>query len=512
MATLEKPRFQPAPCNQEDLDITLTNVHLSPQEQKRWIPVISCPADFPAELFEPAILKLVHHPEYNSTLILRAEVVSQTTDEFPQLVPQIQGFRQVQNIHRRLLPRRPGRDAGLEQHCTLYAKTATNYHEEPPATLVILTPILSPDGTLPYYHPTVFHIAFRYETGEKSMLRISVVPFDGTLMDTSSRLYRTCLALLETIHRYGWGILTSYKKRVEHDRIISRNIYQDLYLVMRERHKHLVGKWVESTDPLKHVFEDIGIATYLMLLWKDTFQEKDKTATSVEDEDLTSAPWFSWPRPSAGFLDMGCGNGLLVHILAAEGYAGFGIDIRARHSWTTYPQETQSRLRVHALDPTNVLTYTDDVVPPGVFIIANHADELSPWTPVLSTVKQASGYLSLPCCAWSFDARFQRGIDDHFLNMDNESPDFVDSLALGGESIASSYAGYRIWLARLSRTCGWKIECDTLRIPSTRNWAIIGRAMDNKGSGVETAMRIVDAVKTRGAFKTRKPEGKAGDH
>ena len=49
--------------------------------------------------------------------------------------------------------------------------------------------------------------------------------------------------------------MTSYKKRVMHDCIIPREEYQDLYLLMRERHKHLVGSWSESTDPLKHVFE-----------------------------------------------------------------------------------------------------------------------------------------------------------------------------------------------------------------------------------------------------------------
>lgn len=49
--------------------------------------------------------------------------------------------------------------------------------------------------------------------------------------------------------------MTGYKKRVIHDCIIPREEYQDLYLVMRERHRALVGTWKESTDPLKHVFE-----------------------------------------------------------------------------------------------------------------------------------------------------------------------------------------------------------------------------------------------------------------
>lgn len=84
---------------------------------------------------------------------------------------------------------------------------------------------------------------------------MEVVPFPDTPTDMNSRLYRTCLALLDTLDRYGWGAMTNYKKRVNHDCLVPREPYQDLYLIMRERHKHLVDTWQEVTDPLKHVFE-----------------------------------------------------------------------------------------------------------------------------------------------------------------------------------------------------------------------------------------------------------------
>jgi tRNASer (uridine44-2'-O)-methyltransferase len=52
---------------------------------------------------------------------------------------------------------------------------------------------------------------------------------------------------------------------------------------------------------------------------------------------------------------------------------------------------------------------------------------------------------------------------------------FIGSLNLGGDgSHTSSYSIYRIWLAALSLHCGWEVECEMLRIPSTRNWAIAG--------------------------------------
>ena len=171
-----------------------------------------------------------------------------------------------------------------------------------------------------------------------------------------------------------------------------------------------------------------------------------------------------------------CGNGLLTHILTAEGYEGYGIDLRARISWSNYPESTQAQLHIHALDPTTGSHYNPSksasYFKPGVFVIGNHADELTPWVPVLSTLYNASGYLSIPCCSWAFDAKFERSSTPRYPIPDIN---FADTLDLGGDgSNSSSYSMYRIWLGSLSLHCGWEVESETLRIPSTRNWAIIG--------------------------------------
>ncbi|KAF8868589.1 DUF1613 domain-containing protein [Gymnopilus junonius] len=472
-SSLPRPRFEPSPCvlSQETL-------------QSGWVPLISCAAGFPIEIFEVAITQLIHHPEYNSTLILRSETIQ------PRRC-----------IRRRLLPRRPGRDPPLEQYCTLYGPS------NEPAILdtVVLTPIVEPGSSLPYYHPTVSHLVFRYVPGSTPTLVMEVDPLPGTPLDMNSRLYRTCLALLDAVHRYGWGAMSNYKKRVIHDCLVPREEYQDLYLIMRARHKHLVDTWQEVTDPLKHVFEDIGIATYLMLLWKDTFRSGPINNPSDEKE-----PWKSWPRPVGGFLDLGCGNGLLTHILIAEGYDGYGIDLRARTSWSHYPETTQASLRVHAFDPTTNPSYpaSDQFFKPGVFIIGNHADELTPWVPVLSTLYNASGYLLIPCCSWTFDKKFERSSTPSF-----PLPGGTSTLAKGSNK--SSYSMYRIWLATLALHCGWEVETETLRIPSTRNWAIIGRRRLSSmltEEALSHVENIIEDVQARGLFKTRKPEGKAGDH
>ncbi|KAG2112408.1 hypothetical protein DEU56DRAFT_202623 [Suillus clintonianus] len=541
----QRPRFNPSPCDVHPLHHDVPPLRDSDSNDSnplhfKFQSLVSCPADVPLELFETAVSQLIHHPEYNSTLILRSETISDSDTTIPSAAPRLEGYCPVRNVHRKLLPRRPGRDSGLEQHCTLYALETGEFAGLP--SMLVLTPLVPEGESLPYYHPTVSHLAFRFipsnitttsdSTSAQPALRIEVTPLPGTPTDLNSRLYRTALALLDTLHRYLWGTLTHYQKRVQHDVLIPREVYQDVYLKMRERHKGIVNTWKESTDPLKHVFEDIGIATYLMLFWKDMF------ATSSVKE-LDESPWKSWPRPS-GFLDLGCGNGLLTHILSAEGYAGYGIDLRARTSWAHYPDSSQAALKVHALDPTQLLSPGNSnsndegksFWGPGVFLIGNHADELTPWLPVLATLTGASGYLSIPCCAWMFDERFTRSSaasaldfsEDELLDaatpvgtLASEAEDeaiFIASLGLGAEGThKSQYSAYRIWLARLSRWLGWKIECDTLRIPSTRNWAIVGRERlpGDQSIFVDRARRIVEDVVRRGAFKTRTPEGKGHD-
>lgn len=227
-------------------------------------------------------------------MILRSEIIEESKQESRLEVPSLRGFRFVRNVYRRLLPRRPGRDPPIEQDCTFYSdlygppcndvqncdrEVEGRSDSETPVNCLILTPKLKQGVEMPYYHPAVFHIAFRYlySTGSdntnlgvgnnaKALIRIEVVlqPNAPDPKDINARLYRTCLALLETIHRYGYGIFTNYRKRVHHDCIVSREEYQDLYLIMRERHKHLVNEWHEATDPLKHVFE-VSLASGLAL-------------------------------------------------------------------------------------------------------------------------------------------------------------------------------------------------------------------------------------------------------
>lgn len=70
-----------------------------------------------------------------------------------------------------------------------------------------------------------------------------------------------------------------------HDCIVPREAYQDLYLVMRERHKHLVETWQEVTDPLKHVFEASQLQKLIpsmSLIWCAGYRHRDILDVTLE--------------------------------------------------------------------------------------------------------------------------------------------------------------------------------------------------------------------------------------
>ncbi|KAF9511941.1 hypothetical protein BS47DRAFT_1372921 [Hydnum rufescens UP504] len=464
------------------------------------------------------------HPERNSSLILRAEILSDGAPiNVPPSVRDIPGYTAIRNITRRILPRLPQRDRALDQDCTYYTGAGSvPAHDEcdgvdedvSRASLVVLTPRLD-DGAqdLPWYHPPVRHLAFRYiqDVGGANLpvIRVEIVPLhpedssasgatapSAVVTDPASRLYRTCLSLLETVWKYGKGMMTGYKKRVVHDTLVPREAFQDLYLIMRERFKDIADVWHEATDASKHVFEDISIATFLILLWKDMYP----APTTPIDPD-SKQPWHAWGRPQNGFLDLGCGNGLLVHILRECGYTGLGVDVRARKSWPHYPPK---------MFPMSAR---------GRFIIGNHADEMQPWVPVLAALTRAE-YLSIPCCAWEFDARFQMkkqmNKSDEEGGLSPEEEDLERKLKYDEkDGRLGLYASYVLWLAGLSRKCGFVVESEALRIPSTRNRAIIGRKriydnIDGNEAVLARARAMVEEVRIRGVFRARKPEGKAG--
>lgn len=181
----------------------------------------------------------------------------------------------------------------------------------------------------------------------------------------------------------------------------------------------LISSWKESSDPEKSVHEDVGISAYLSCLWGD---QKKK------------------------FVDLGCGNGLLVYILSGEGHEGVGFDLRRRGIWDSFPSTTH--LKEESISPGLETCF------PGVdWILGNHSDELTPWIPVIAALSGASTcYWVLPCCPFDFNTKYQR------KNANN-----------------SVFRDYLNFVTEVGTMAGFDVEEDKMRIPSTKRICLVGR-------------------------------------
>ncbi|KAG8980030.1 tRNA(Ser) Um(44) 2'-O-methyltransferase [Tulasnella sp. 425] len=457
-------------------------------EEADWKAVLSCPVEFSSNHFRQALDNIVRHPEWNSSIILRADILDdRAASENDSSIISVLGYNVDRRIRRRILPRRPERDGPLDQDCVFFSPSADSSDSpDEDSSLVILAPIIPLSGELPFYHPKVKAVAFRYDAARNgsvtddgkesrptlSLHIIPLHPIDDSHTNPESRLYRVCVSLAQSVWRIGFGQMSGYQKKVQHDVLVDKNEYQDFYLVMRERFKSIVEGWALDTDPLKHVFEDIGIATFLLLLWKQTYPARDVPAV-----DETQS-WDTWGRPPGGWMDLGCGNGLLVHILVSMGYTdGFGIDVRVRKTWDMFPLETQAHLQVHSYDPTLITadSPSPQLLKPGMFLIGNHTDEMTPWLPILAALCPDTSFLSIPCCPWDLDQKFVKPRGFH--KRADKSPaeeELERKLEVRGKGGSTSlYGTYLQWHLREGFECGFEVETEVLRIPSSRNWAMV---------------------------------------
>ncbi|XP_026209240.1 probable tRNA (uracil-O(2)-)-methyltransferase [Anabas testudineus] len=210
--------------------------------------------------------------------------------------------------------------------------------------------------------------------------------------------------------------------------------YSLTYQQLKDKYKAMVKVWPEVTDPEKFVYEDVAIATYLLVLWAEEREEKGLTSRQ-------------------SFVDLGCGNGLLVHILTNEGHPGKGIDVRRRKIWDMYGPQTL--LEEKAITPSESFLF------PGTdWLIGNHSDELTPWIPVIAARSSYScRYFVLPCCFFDFCGKYQRR-----------------------QCKKSQYREYIDFVAEVSHVCGFVTEEDCLRIPSTKRVCLVGKSRNYESS------------------------------
>lgn len=544
-----------------------TEIHPSQRlPNEAWLPVLQHSCEFPPDVFESVSINLLKNPNINSSLLFRADILYDSQDNELADAPlsekeinqvhhwleehrvrdgELPGFEVKRTLIRRMIPRNPQLDKPIAQTCLMLQSIGNP--ESLKRSLVIYMPHAASIDEVPWYHPRVQSLAYLHcwiptATSEESQGTVSLHYrlYPSESFPLSSRLLRTGQHLLTTIHKHGQGQLTGYTKRVHHDQMVSQQRVQNTYTELKQRHaQRLCDHWVEKTEPSKHVFEDLGIAAFLIELWKDMYDTKEDLVD--QDRDGHTQKHGAFP----GFVDIGCGNGVLVDTLLREGYSGWGFDARRRKTWDTFDSSVQDQLKEMILVPQPLFELQHDskyptyanggilseglssaattdkpvgdlpawhngIFPQGTFIISNHADELTPWTPLLASIS-SSPFLAIPCCSHNLSGlRFRapsvfnnnsadalapsyfaahinrsKSIAIAIACPDNEEifgqgPEQGDLNDLKGKARAkqpSAYSSLCDWVAHLAARLGYKVEREMLRMPSTRNVGIVGRAM-----------------------------------
>lgn len=575
------------------VDLTLAGAkpsHWLPDEL--WLPILEHACDFTPQIFDDVAINLIKNPNINSSLLFRADILydslgKELSETHYNTLPgpcELNAVLQKYGVHdddplvrggfkvertfiRSMVPRNPQLDKPISQTCQILRSTESRGLSK---TLVIYVPHVTSIDQLPWYHPRTQALAYLH-TWQFPALRASAStslpyaqPHSGTVslhyrlfpsehLPLPPRLLRTANQLLSTLHRHGQGQLDGYTKRVHHDQLISQQRVQDTYTELKRVHaKRLCDNWVEKTEPSKHVFEDLSIAAFLIELWKDMYGDSDYSNGVIPRRDrLPNFP---------GFVDIGCGNGVLVDVLLREGYQGWGFDAHKRQTWSTFEPWIGEKLKQLILIPQPLFEmqstahhanggllshltvasklvngeistpiWHNGVFPTGTFIISNHADELTPWTPLLASLS-SSPFLAIPCCSHNLSgAKFRAPSVFNDNQADYLAPTYFAANITKSKSIAitlayteteedqpergdlkslsvkarskqpSAYSSLCDWVGHLSMSVGYEVEKEMLRLPSTRNMGIVGRivAPGFAGQGGEARMERVKGIATK---------------
>lgn len=468
------------------------------------------------------------------------EIAGDGDDVRPIPAREVEGFELERTVVRRLIPRNPLLDRPLEQSCHFYGAcgpvNATaedegddHYYKR---RLVIYTPHVTSKEDLPWYHPLLQSWALLYDynhhkpytepgTGQLS-LHFQLYP-NGPI---ENRLERTLHALLNTqirLARCSDPTTTpdggNYKPNK--DNVLPQHLVQDTYARLKLKYATgLCRDWVEDTEPSKHVFEDLAITAFLVELWRSMYG----VIPAGEREDHGQKEYTT---DFPGFVDVACGNGVLVYVLLMEGYHGWGFDARARKTWKIFPEWIQQRLREEVYIPkpfadtlssgTEEKEATISIIggmkthrgmfQKDTFIISNHADELTVWTSLMAALASPQSplpFIAIPCCSHSLSgARYrypppkktkqkdknepnpeEGGEEEEEEVEQNPQPATGDLKALRNAKLdaaqpdtginKSTYATLTEKAIQVAEEIGYGVEKTMLRIPSTRNMGVIG--------------------------------------
>jgi tRNASer (uridine44-2'-O)-methyltransferase len=477
-----------------------------------------------------------------------AKEAQQLLQKFP--AAEIEGLELTKTVVLTLIPRNLNLDKPLDQTCHFYKGTVVSTSGNMVERLLFIRfPHVDSVEDMPFYHPCIRAWALMYdferdesassseeytESG-KGTLSLHILPFPASddFDPFPTRLERTLQALLNTQIRLARSTSPTNSKSScsprpgkEHvdesynpfqDNLLPRHLIQNTYTRLKLTYaKLLCEKWVESTEPSKHVFEDLAITAFLIELWRNMYGVAPK---SEQDGSKDKKYVSKFP----GFVDVACGNGVLVYILLMEGYKGWGFDARRRKTWSIFPAWVQENLQESLYIPKpfaaasrgegddiseltgNGIIYHTGEFPKDTFIVSNHADELTVWTPLMAALacpESPLPFVSIPCCSHSLSgARYRypppkkqinkpAKDDDHEKEEENQ-PATGDLKALRKAKIAAStsqpgadldspavlnsmYGSLTAKTMSVAAEVGYDVEKTLLRIPSTRNMGVVG--------------------------------------
>lgn len=444
--------------------------------------------------------------------------------------PEFERFQHRRTVVRRLIPRKPQLDEPLEQSCFIYNGHHLDDINHPVKILVLYQPHCQREEDMPWYHPKVKSLAYLYSSDreERATLSVHYLQFSRSSSPLPDRLERTFLSLLGTMLRLlrqpsakaaAFNAETNDVATMPltpaslKDTILPQHIVQDTYTRLKQTYaSDLMSRWIEKTEPSKHVFEDLSIAAFLIELWRKMYKKNE------------------FP----GFMDIACGNGVLVYILIKEGFKGYGFDARKRKTWEILGIEQHIHeqicipkpfldLRPDEVALRSEMNICDGIFEEGTFIISNHADELTCWTPILSVLSCPEAplpFLAIPCCSHALDGSRRRYtikdvmISRHSIDASttmnttaNSNGDILEEQPTAGDLKAmraakqkgtaddkSMYACLTRKTVSLAQELGCSTELTLMRIPSTRNIGIVGNKRRDLTGGM-SELRISDGGK-----------------
>ncbi|RVX69459.1 hypothetical protein B0A52_06523 [Exophiala mesophila] len=423
--------------------------------------------------------------------------------------PEFQNATLRRRVLRRLIPRKPQVDSPLEQWCYIY--DLIQFDDQPAGHIVVYSPQVKSEAEIPWYHPPIKAMAYLLQIqGTATTLSLHFQTFDlASSVDLPTRTHRTFISLIQTFLRLSripagpaaktdTATLQYMTPSALKDTILPQHTVQDTYSRLKQTYaSDLISRWAESTDPSKHVFEDLSIAAFVIELWRQIYP----------------------PGKFPGFVDIACGNAVLSYILIQEGYHGRGFDARRRKTWQVLNMEgyldemicvpqpfvanlsgsTSSNAGDETSSMESLMGTTpihNGLFPPDTFIISNHADELTPWTPLLAALSCPSSplpFLAIPCCSHALSGAKHRyspksvnpsTLEPPAPSVNNGEPQSksgdLKSLRMtkmkerDGTDDKSMYACLTRKVAAVAEEVGFEVELTLLRIPSTRNIGVVG--------------------------------------